>query len=70
MNIQEIIAILIGISCIIWVGTRIYRTFSGIKDLNDPCSHCVSGCELRNKLKEKQRSCNKKQGMTKKSCCE
>ena len=59
MDFQQIIVILIGIGCLAWVGIRIYRTFNGIKDGNDPCAGCPTGCELHRQLREKRRHCEK-----------
>ena len=69
MDFQQIIVILIGIGCLAWVGIRIYRTFNGIKDGNDPCAGCPTGCELHRQLREKRRHCEKSKPISRKSCC-
>ena len=69
ITFQEIVVILIGIGCLIWMGMRIYRTFKGVRRENSPCANCPTGCELYRQLQEKQRSCGKSEQKRKKSCC-
>lgn len=69
MDIQEITVILVGLGCILWIGIRIYRSFKGIGEGNDPCTGCPTDCELHRKLRERQRICEKNHRKSKKSCC-
>lgn len=70
MDYQDIIVILVGIGCLLWIGVRIYRSFKSVGENGDPCANCPTGCELHQKLQEKRRTCEKNQGGSKKSCCE
>lgn len=69
MDFQQIVVILIGIGCLVWIGFRIYRTFRGLKGNNDPCAGCPTGCELYRQLREKRRHCEKSKDKDRKNCC-
>lgn len=60
MDYQDIIVILVGIGCLLWIGVRIYRSFKSVGGNGDPCANCPTGCELHQKLQEKRRTCEKK----------
>lgn len=69
MGIQEIITYVILLVCILWVGRRIYHSFKEVKDSDNPCAHCASGCDLKRMMEEKQQQCKDKSKKKKKSCC-
>ena len=58
---QEIVTLLIAIVCIGWVILRTVRTFGEVKNNNNPCSHCATGCSLQAEMRKKQQECKEKQ---------
>lgn len=69
MELQEIIISVIFLACIIWVGNHIYHYFRQVKDDDNPCAHCATGCDLKRMMEEKQQQCKDKSKKKKKSCC-
>ncbi len=69
MDFQQVVVVLVGIGCVLWIGMRIYRTFKGMRGRNDPCADCPTGCELYRQLRDKRKHCEKNEPENRKSCC-
>lgn len=66
---QECVVILLVVLCILRMGFSIRTFIKGMKKNNNPCSSCISGCELKNQLDKKKQSCQINQSAGKKKCC-
>lgn len=56
---EWVVGLLVGL-CIARVIYGIYLFFRRTHVCENPCDSCVSGCELKKKLEEKQRDCSVK----------
>lgn len=43
--------------------------FRRVKENDNPCASCASGCELKDMMEKKQKECSSKKKNTKKNCC-
>ncbi len=68
-NWQEWIVGVLIIFCIIRVLYGIFLFFRRTKENANPCSTCVTGCELKDMMEKKQKECGNKKKSTKKNCC-
>ncbi len=66
---QEIIIYIILLACVLWIGRHIRQSARQMKEDDNPCAHCASGCDLRRMMEEKQQRCKEKSKKKKKSCC-
>ncbi len=66
---QEIIIYVILSACVLWVGKRIHKSIKQMKEDDDPCAHCASGCDPKRMMEAKRRQCKDKSREKKKSCC-
>lgn len=44
--------------CFVWIGRKFYLFFYRIKDKDNPCENCATGCELKQLMDEKRLKCN------------
>lgn len=66
---QEWGVALLLVLCILRLGVRLRAFFRGMKNNNNPCDSCSSGCELKSQLGKKQQECKVNQSSGKKKCC-
>lgn len=69
MNLQDILVIVIVIVCILYAGIRMTKYFRSVRKGDNPCENCVSGCDLRRMMNEKQKECSKNNRKSNKNCC-
>lgn len=59
MSVQDWIVILIVLFCVAVAGRWIVRFFRSVKNNENPCANCATGCDLKRALEEKQKACKK-----------
>lgn len=69
MNWQEWVVGLLVVLCLCRILYGFYRFFRRTKANDNPCSSCVSGCELKEMMEKKQQACRIKEKSKKKNCC-
>lgn len=66
---QEWAVALLIILCIIRMIYGICVFFRRTKNNENPCAGCVSGCDLKSQLEQKQQECKTTRKSSKKKCC-
>ena len=69
MNWQEWVVGLLIILCVARILYGIYVFFHRVKENDNPCASCASGCELKNLYDKKRAECSGVTKKKKKSCC-
>ena len=69
MNWQEWVVGLLIILCVARILYGIYVFFRRVKENDNPCASCASGCELKDMMDKKRKECSSKKKKTKKNCC-
>lgn len=69
MNWQEWVVGLLIVLCVARILYGIYLFFRRVKESDNPCASCASGCELKDMMEKKQKECSSKKKNTKKNCC-
>lgn len=69
MGWQQIVVIVLLAICIAWIGYRAYMFFRQMREAKNPCATCVTGCELKQLLDNKQKECSAKKEKINKKCC-
>ena len=69
MNWQEWVVGLLIILCVARILYGIYVFFRRVKENDNPCASCASGCELKDMMEKKRKECSSKKKNTKKNCC-
>lgn len=69
MNWQEWVVGLLIVLCVARILYGIYLFFRRVKENDNPCASCASGCELKDMMEKKQKECSSKKKNTKKNCC-
>ena len=67
MNWQEWVVGLLIVLCVARILYGIYLFFRRVKENDNPCASCASGCELKDMMEKKQKECSSKKKNTKKS---
>ena len=68
-NWQEWVVGVLIVLCIARVIYGIYLFFRRVKENDNPCASCASGCELKNLYDKKRAECSGVTKKKKKSCC-
>lgn len=68
-NWQEWIVGILLVLCVIRIVYGILLFFRRVKEKKNPCSRCISGCELKGMLEKKHMECPSKDKNAKKNCC-
>ena len=68
MNWQEWVVGLLIVLCVARILYGIYLFFRRVKENDNPCASCASGCELNHMMENKQKECSSKKNNTKKKC--
>ena len=66
MNWQEWVVGLLIVLCVARILYGIYLFFRRVKENDNPCASCASGCELKDMMEKKQKECSSKKKNTKK----
>ena len=66
---QEWVVALLLLFCAVRIGMSIYSFFHRVKENDNPCDSCASGCELKDMIDKKRGECDVKKKSTKKNCC-
>ena len=66
-NWQEWVVGVLIVLCIARVIYGIYLFFRRVKENDNPCASCASGCELKDMMEKKQKECSSKKKNTKKN---
>ena len=68
MNWQEWVVGLLIVLCVARILYGIYLFFRRVKENDNPCASCASGCELKNLYDKKRAECSGVTKKKKKSC--
>ena len=68
-NLQEWAVALLILLCIIRIFYGFYKFFHHVRNNDNPCASCASGCELKRQLEKKQQECKEIKGNSNKNCC-
>ena len=61
MNWQEWVVGLLIILCVARILYGIYVFFRRVKENDNPCASCASGCELKDMMEKKRKECSSKE---------
>ena len=64
MNWQEWVVGLLIVLCVARILYGIYLFFRRVKESDNPCASCASGCELKDMMEKKQKECSSKKNET------
>ena len=65
MNWQEWVVGLLIVLCVARILYGIYLFFRRVKENDNPCASCASGCELKDMMEKKQKECSSKKKIAK-----
>ncbi|TYK33067.1 hypothetical protein [Bacteroides pyogenes] len=68
-NWQEWVVGIIVLFCIIRVLYGVFLFFRRAEANKNPCSTCVTGCELKELMEKKRNECKSQKKSSKKKCC-
>lgn len=68
-NWQEWVVGILVVACIIRMVYGIFLFFRQAREKKNPCSTCVTGCELKDMMETKRKECGAKKKSAKKKCC-
>ena len=68
-NWQSWVVGVLVVACIARMIYGILLFFRRAKENKNPCSTCVTGCELKDIVERKRMECPSKKKSTKKNCC-
>lgn len=68
-NWQEWAVGILVVLCMARLIYGIFLFFRRTKENSNPCSTCVTGCELKDMMEKKRNECQTKKKSTKKNCC-
>ncbi len=69
MNWQDVIVYIIVACCFVWVIHRTLFWWKRAEKNDNPCASCVSGCDLKRMMDQKQQECRENQIPKEKNCC-
>lgn len=69
INWQQWVVAILLLLCVVRIGWSIYVFFRRVKEKNNPCENCVTGCDLKRLMDEKRAACSPAKKEKKKKCC-
>lgn len=69
MNWQEWVVGLLLVLCVVRLGYSLRLFFRRVKNNNNPCASCASGCDLKDMMEKRKAECSAKKQSSKKKCC-